>query len=310
MPASRREFLLQAAAAFGGASAEAAAPDPPVLRLPSDPRNRLSVTSWPFRAYIESKANHGRNPQVPGMDLKEFPALVAKKFGVFNINPLADHFRSTEPAYLVAFRKAVAKARSNVVGLGLGGKDFCSSDPNTRDSAVNFGRIWIDRARVIGSPSVRQHLRLDHHEKPNREHAARSLGRLAEYGAKRNIVINLENDNPIAEDPFLILDVIEKVDSPYLRALPDFGNCLLAHDREYNERAVAAMFRHSWNMCHVKDAVQSDSGEVYSVNLRKMFEIAKENAYSGYFSMEFDLPSRDAFEGTRKLIRKTLQYLT
>lgn len=244
------------------------------------------------------------------MDLTEFPALVAKKFKVFNVNPLADHLRSTDSKYLDSFREATAKAHSHIVGLGLGGRNFCSSDPEARDSAINFGRMWIDKACIIGSPSVRLHLRLQHGQRPRSAPAVRNLGRLAEYGAKRNIVINLENDNPIAEDPFFIVDVVEKVGSPYLRALPDFGNSLTGHDREYNQRAIAAMFPHAWNMCHVKGAVQSDRGKVHTVDLRKMFEMAKASAYAGYFSMEFDLPSRDPFEGTRKLIRETLQYLT
>jgi hypothetical protein len=34
------------------------------------------------------------------MDLKEFPAMIAKRFGVHNINPLGDHLSSTDPAYL------------------------------------------------------------------------------------------------------------------------------------------------------------------------------------------------------------------
>jgi hypothetical protein len=53
-----------------------------------------------------------------------------------------------------------------------------------------------------------------------------------EYAAAKNIVVTLENDNPVDSDPFFMVQVIEKVNSPSLRALPDFGNTLAARDPE------------------------------------------------------------------------------
>jgi hypothetical protein len=73
-------------------------------------------------------------------------------------------------------------------------------------------------------------------EKPDVVLACESLGQLAEYGSRRNIVVNLENDNAVSEDPFFLTAVIENVKSPYLRALPDFGNSLMGHDAEFNGR--------------------------------------------------------------------------
>jgi len=281
----------------------------PDLHFPTKSRDRLAVTSWPFRAYIESPANRGRDRSKPGVDLTEFPSLIATKFGVYNINPLSDHFRSSDPAYLDAFRRAVEKAKSHVVDLGLPGGHFYARDAATRNAAVDFSRKWIDIARVIGSPSVRQHVSESPDTKPDVALAAGSLGQLADYGAKRNIIVNLENDNPVAEDPFFLVNVIQKVNSSYLRALPDFGNSLIGHDPEYNEKAMRAMFRCAYSMCHVKDSVESDDGKRVTVDLKKMFGIARENSYLGYFSMEFDTGAGDPFTGTQRLVQETLRYI-
>jgi len=243
------------------------------------------------------------------MDLTEFPSVIATKFGVYNINPLSDHFRSSDSAYLDAFRHSVEKANSHIVDLGLAGRHFYASDAATRKSSVDYGRKWIDIARVIGSPSIRQHVAGSHGAKPDVALAAESLGELAEYGSKRDIVVNLENDNPIAEDPFFLVNIIQKVNSPYLRALPDFGNSLIGHDTEYNEKAVRAMFKYAYSMCHVKDTVQGDGGKRATVNLKKMFGIARENSYRGYFSMEFDTEAGDPFHGTETLVQETLRYM-
>ncbi len=278
--------------------------------FPVKVRDRLAVTSWPFRTLIESPTNRQRDPGVPGIDLKEFAAMIVEKFDVHNINPLSDHFHSTEPAYLDSFREAVAKAGSHIVDLGLSGKQFYSPDAATRTEAVEFGRKWIDIAAAIGSPSVRQHVSGRRGETPNVDLAAASLGEMAEYGAKRNIVVNLENDSAVSEDPFFLVSVIEKVNSRHLRALPDFGNSLQGHDAAFNERAVSAMLKHAYNMCHVKDTLRSATGQTYVVDLKKMFELAKTSHYKGYFSMEFDTKSGDPFSGTQKLIEETLKYLT
>jgi sugar phosphate isomerase/epimerase len=243
------------------------------------------------------------------MDLTEFAAMVRKRFGVVNINPVSSHFRSTDPAYLDQLRNATAKAGSHFVDLGLSGKNFCDSDAVGRSAALDYGRKWIDIARVVGSPSVRQHLQLPRGAKSDAAIAAQNLGELAEYGAKRNIVVLLENDSAVSEDPFFIVDVIERAKNPYLRALPDFGNSLQGHDREFNERAVTAMFKHAYNMAHVKDMISSKDGKEYHVDLDRMFAIAKASGYRGYFSMEVDTKSHDPFEGTQKLVNDSLKYL-
>jgi len=73
-----------------------------------------------------------------------------------------------------------------------------------------------------GSPSVRQHLSGSHGMKPDVDLAAKSLGALADYGVSKDIVVILENDSAVNEDPFLIVKIIETVRNPYLRALPAF----------------------------------------------------------------------------------------
>jgi sugar phosphate isomerase/epimerase len=326
LPSSRRDFLKQVATVACACciSVEDSAQSKsqgrhPDLEFPTRPRDRLAVTSWPFRAYMATTANRDRKPGVPGpgnpspgipnIDIKEFPAMVAERFAVYNVNPLLNHFSSTDPAYLESFREAVAKARSHIVDLGLPGRYFATTDTSTAEAAVRDGCQWIDIAAAIGSPSVRQHLSAQKGEKPDLDAAAIHLAQLADYGAKRNVVVNLENDNPIAEDPFFIVNAVEKVNHPYLRALPDFGNSIVKYGEEGNENAMAAMLKHAFNMCHVKGTLQSDAGKTYNVDLRRMFEIARQSSYRGYFSMEFDTNGGDPFAGTTKLIDETLHYL-
>jgi sugar phosphate isomerase/epimerase len=182
-------------------------------------------------------------------------------------------------------------------------------EPAVRDEAIAFGRKWIDIARAVGSPSVRQHLSAKPGTPPSVERTAETLTVLADYGARQNVVINLENDAPGAEDPFFIVSVLRKANHPFLRALPDFGNSVRGHDRKYNETAVNAMFKFAFNMSHVKAVLQDKGGKRDTVDLAPLFAIARANSYRGYFSMEFDTAVGDPVAGTKELVAQSLRFL-
>jgi len=287
-----------------------AAQEMPKLDFPTAPRDRLAVTSYPFRAYIDVPGNHERDKTKPGMTLLEFPAQMIKRFGIYNVNPVIQHFASTEPAYLASFREALAKAGSHIVDLGLNEGSFYDPDPQQRQKGIDRGKKGIDVALAVGSPSVRQHVGGRNGVPPNVDLAAESLGKLAEYGAQKNIVVNLENDSPGAEDPFFLVQIIKKAGNPYLRALPDFGNSIIGHDEEYNERALKGMFAHAFNMSHVKEYVRDEKGKDYHVDLPRVFAIAKASGYRGYFSMEYDTEGGDPYQGTQQLVSSTLKCLS
>ena len=223
---------------------------------------------------MDISANHDRSKKL--IDARDFAAMVAERFGIHNINPLTSHFRSTEPAYLDELRASTSKAGSHIVDLGHGGRPFYHPDAAKRQEAIAFGKKGVDIAVAIGSPSMRQHVTGPPVGKADLNLAAETLGEVAAYGEKHNIVVNLENDVPVAEDPYFLIAVIEKVRSPYLRGLPDFANSMNVNgDAEWNYKAVAAMFEHVFNMAHVKSAFASDSGKVYQVELGRLFAVAK-----------------------------------
>jgi hypothetical protein len=67
-------------------------------------------------------------------------------------------------------------------------------------------------------------------------------------------------------------------------------------DPAYNYRSLEAMFKHAFNMCHVKDEVVSQAGQTYKIDMAKVFNIAKANRYRGYFSMEWEVKLGDVLQ--------------
>jgi sugar phosphate isomerase/epimerase len=161
----------------------------------------------------------------------------------------------------------------------------------------------------IGSPGIRAHIATAKNSAPNLERTAESLRKVAEYAAAKNVVVTLENDDLVSEDAFFLIKVIEAVNHPYLRALPDFANSMLSGDADFNDRALEAMFQYAYNICHVKDGETNDDDKQFSVDLKKSFEILKASNYRGYCSMEFDAPG-EPYAATSKLIEQTIKYLS
>lgn len=311
MPATRRRFLAQSTATAIGALLRPAvsfAWDAPAFSFPTAPRDRISVASYPFREFIPGK--EAKAPASSLIELKDFAAHIKAKFGIRQIEPWSAHFPSTEPKYLEQFRSAVEKAGCHVINLAVDGDDSPYAGTSAeRDRAVAYSKKWVDVARRLGSHSVRTNMPEAHDAKPDVSRTAESLEHVAEYAAKQEVVVSLENDNPVSEDPFFIVAVIDKVQSPWLRALPDFCNTLATSTEDHAYSGIDAMFARARCICHVKDEEATEAGRIVKVDLQRTFGYLKQHNYKGYLSMEWDSPG-DPYAGTRRLIDETLRYLS
>jgi sugar phosphate isomerase/epimerase len=204
----------------------------------------------------------------------------------------------------------VDKAQGTIVNIAVDGEHSpFALDIAEREQAIAFSKHWINVAATVGSPSVRTNMPPAKDSKPNVDRAADSLLRVVEYASAKNILVNLENDNPLSEDPFFIVKVIEKVNNPWLHSNPDFANTLTTGKTEYAYKGIEAMFGHAYSICHIKAMEADEKGQLVRVDLARTFGILKNSNYKGYCSMEFDSPG-DSYQGTADLIEKTLQYLS
>ena len=314
---SRRAFLEDLSVLAAGGLTAAVLPgavrnpdSEPHILFPAHPRERISIASYPFRAFIVSPDNRDRDTSLPGMNLLEFPAHVVAKFNIHNIEPHSRHFTSLQPDYLDSFQQVLQKTRVRVVNIAVSASNsFYDDDAAAREKAIDYAKKWVDVATHIGSPGIRTHIAAARNSTPNLDRAAASLRNVSEYASAKNIVVTLENDDLVSEDAFFLAKIIEAVNHPYLRALPDFANSMLSGDADFNYRALQAMFQHAYNICHVKDSEANDDDKQFNIDLKRSFDILKASDYRGYCSMEFDAPG-DPYAPTLKLIEQTTKYLS
>ena len=310
-PTTRRHFFSQAAATVAGvcfSRAVVLASSTPVLSFPTAPHDRIGVASYPFREFIPGK--EAKAPAASLIELKDFAAHVKAKFDVNKIEPWTPHFPSTDPKYLEQFRTAVDRAGCQVINLAVDGDDSpYASTSAERDRFVAHSKKWVDVARQLGSSSIRTHIPQPHDARPDAIRTADSLRRVIDYASTQNVVISLENDDPVSEDVFFIIDVIEKVQSPWLRALPDFANTLAASTEARAYSGIDAMFAHACCICHVKDQEAAEDGHIVHVDMPRTFGYLKQHNYKGYLSMEWDSPG-DPYAGVTRLIDQTVRALS
>jgi sugar phosphate isomerase/epimerase len=305
MKSFTRRSVVKGALFYSASAAFATAP--PRAIFPVDPRARIAVATYPFRESIIAPGNQDRDPKKPGMDLASFARFVRTEFGVYGIEPLDGHFASTEDSEVRKLRAAFDAAGVHTVNIPVDEKvELCSDDEARRNTGNARYRHWIDVAVLLGSPSIRVWIPKcsDTSDLPR---AVRALKPTLDYAATRNIVVNLENDNPVSASAARTIAAIELGGTPYLRALPDFGNGLMGGDERFNAQNVKDMFAHAWNIAHVKDA-ESVHGQRKTASLTELFGIAKASGYRGYYSMESD-SDVDPTVDTKHLIEQSLRLI-
>ncbi len=309
---SRRDFIktsVLGALSLGLAARRLAAIEGPHLKFPTEPRKRLGASSYSFRAYIDSPSGYERDPKLPGFELKDFGRKVKDRLNLVHIEPWNAHFASTDPDYLAALRSAWDRAGVTPINIAVD-IDFSIYDPDEakRAKAISLGKTWVDAAAAVGSPGIRLNNPGVRGVKPNLDLAVDSLRQVADRGAEKNVNVSLENDNPVSEDPFFLVSVIEKANHPWLHALPDFGNSLTERGPAFNDRAMKAMFKLAYCISHMKDGEYNEKGEFVKVDVPKTFAIAKAAGYRGYFSIEWE-GHGDPFDATARLIKECVKNL-
>lgn len=136
------------------------------------------------------------------------------------------------------------------------------------------------------------------------EYVLEGLSRAAEYAAKQNIVLSLENHGLFAGKSDQVLAIIRHINSPYLTSNFDTGNFLLVgQDPDEAIDELAQMISH----VHVKDFLKVNektegqlypalNGEWYTgcipgegqVNLSSIFSKLSASGYDGWISIEFE----------------------
>ena len=296
---NRRKFLISSAVAVSAARAMGQPADQAKL-------DRIAVMSYSFDSIVKWGA-HGDEPHRT-IDILDFPAMIAQRYGVHHVEIQHAYFRSTEPDYLEEFKNRLKEAKSQMTQLvlELGELNISSPDPVLRVETIDLTKRWIDHAGTLGCPRVM--INQGSLAPEVRQAAIDTLKKINAYAKFRKVWVTIENrDDPPGEGgrapagaaPADWHDEFELIKATGIWANPDPGGF---PDNEARWAGLRALYPLSSGSSHLQyNPKRWDEA--------KVLRIAKEVGYKGLFSIEAvpEANGRDPFQAVQSILDEYLR---
>jgi sugar phosphate isomerase/epimerase len=209
---------------------------------------------------------------------------------------------------------------TNVLIMIDGEGDLAAATKQGRDEAISLHSKWVDAAAELGAKSIRVNLFGD---AVNNDYAkwkdvsVDGLGRLAQYAAKSNINVIVENHGGMSSDAGKLTEVIKAIDLKNCGTLPEFGNfcvkreggerwgapCIDEYDK-YKGVLELMPFAHGVS---AKTYDFDNQGNETTIDYYKMLRIVKEAGYTGHIGIEYEgerLSEEEGIAATKALLLK------
>lgn len=216
---NRRGFIAGSTAAMLAAQAAAA-------KTGSSGASRIGVTTVSLRDRLPFRLPGAPPPAKGSLDLLGAPAFAAKVLGLRKLELWSLQFAGTTPDYCAALRAAAKRSGVRFINVQLDSQhDLGAPDAALRANAVADTRAWIDRAALIGAPSIRANLSgLAPKYAFDAQTAARSFRELADYAAGKKVMLLTENHFGHSVAIENVVALLKAVDHPNFRTVLDWGN--------------------------------------------------------------------------------------
>ncbi len=273
-------------------------------------RARIGISTWSFHRLFGRTETKSTIPPNQQLALLDFPGMIANRYQVHNLEFVAPHFASTQPAYLTELRNQIVRARSRLVNIPVDIDELWTEgglsdpSPSIRNAAITGVKKWIDIAHALGARSVRADPGKFNPQNP--APAIESYRQLVAYGRPRGVFILIENHAGIGySDPEKLVKLIKSVGSPYLRSLPDFGNFL---DEPTRMRGLRLLFPLAISVCHAKGLAFDAQGHETQFDFGECVAISRQLGFKGIYSVEFEGPG-DPYAGVENVVNELVKYL-
>jgi sugar phosphate isomerase/epimerase len=295
---TRRHFLIQAALASQ-------------LRAESGKAksDRIGISSWSFHNFFTKTHEQDAAPLAKSWDLREFPAMIADRYGVHQLEMVAPHFESMQESYIADLKKSLARAHSHLLNIPVdieelwAGGGLSDTDVKLREIAIKESAKWMDIGQALGAKSVRCDP-----GKINRADLSPTISaykKLASYAALKNMYVIIENHGGVgSEHPEDLVKIFEAV-GPHCGALPDMGNF---PDEETRKRGLRLLYPYAKTVSHAKGLKFDAAGKETAFDFPDAMQAAKAAGYNGVFSIEYEGPG-DPYIGVQHVVDELNRYL-
>lgn len=214
---------------------------------------------------------------------------------------------------------------TNVLIMIDGEGDLAAATKGARDEAIALHSKWVDAAAELGAKSIRVNLFADsvnNDFEKWKDASTDGLGRLAQYAAKSNINVIVENHGGMSSDAGKLTDVIKAINLANCGTLPDFGNFCVKREGgerwgspcidEYDKyKGVLEMMPFAHGVSAKTYDFDAEGNET-TIDYFKMLKIVKEAGYTGHIGIEYEgerLSEEQGIAATKALLLKAASKL-
>ncbi len=278
----RRDVLKAAGAALLASAAGRAA-------VPPDRLARLALSSSTFRAQYDGRFSVAT--ALPRLSHRTLPAYARQRFGISRIELWDQQFGPEGHSFAEcrAIRAAADAAGVQVVSVEVEDMPpLDAADADDRAQAVAEGRVWLDKARVLGCTSMRFNVNRSRTAAINRDAAISVLRALADHGQRLGVVVLLENHGGATANIATMIDLVRAVNHRFLKAEPDWGAWAPASGDGQADRYQA--MQAAMAVAHIVSAKgQAFDPDTYahtSFDVPRLVREAEATGYRGVYSIE------------------------
>jgi len=302
---NRRDFVqrsglaLAAPAWLTAGTLHAAAPANP------DKMKRVGCTTVCFRPRFPSTRSD-KTARDDDLTPLEVPKLFAEKLGVHNVELWSRHFPDHSLSYCKQVKAAAERVGSRVINIQCDepGYNLSQTDPAARKQSIQFVKQWMDRAAACGATSLRANTGGSRNAAFNVNLTGDSFGQLAEHGKRLGVKILIENHGGFSNDPDNIVAILRHVDSPWCRALPDFGNMPGNFTPQQRREFLDKLFPYA-HLVSAKGMVFDEQYRHTSYDVAECVRVGERAGFKGVYSVEMWAPNyypADPFRAIQHMI--------
>lgn len=301
---NRRNFIKCSAlgtAAFAGM--------PLMVQCQAEKKLNISLAQWSLhRSFWDGT-----------LDPVDFAAIAAEKYqmeAVEYVNGFYSEKAEDEVFWNSMKDRSDANGVKNLVMMVDDEGDLGDASEAKRIKAVENHYKWLNAASLLGCHSMRVNAFGDAEREVYRLAIMDGMARLADYAAKMNMNVIIENHGLFSSDAALITEIIKEVNRPNFGSFPDFGNwCLSAKwgstqgacERIYDPYEGVEELLPYAKAVSAKSYNFNEEGEDRKIDYYRMMKIVKGSGYDGYIGIEYEGTEKSEHEGiliTRKLMEK------
>lgn len=242
----------------------------------NDSRIKLSLAAYSFN-------NQFRNGDLTMNEFIDY----CDKLNLDGTELTSYFFDSEEDSYLLGLRNKCFHLGMNISGTAIG-NNFVNPDKNERAKQVEDVKKWIDKAVVLGAPSIRVfgggRIPDGYTEKDAYNWVIPSLQESVEYAEKKGIILAVENHGGFPMTSEQVIKIIREVDSPWFGANLDTGNFATDWYRQMAEVVPYAV------VVQLKVSVRStvENGRRITTDAERIVQMLKNEGYRRYLVLEYE----------------------